>query len=155
MTQEALAEKSGFSQQYLSGLDAASATPPSSVSAKSPRHSGLAIWTWFAHRAGVIAAPARGVNVSEICKVCPKRDDCGYRRQRQQSGRYWLLSHQMLFTSKPSAIPTLAFVVIDEKFFDAALVEMLASPYRRSKAICRTFPTQVIAFCFRLPAMLC
>lgn len=69
------------------------------------------------------AAQNAAIAVSEICKLCPRRNECGYQRQRQQDWRYSLLPHQMLFTSKPAEIPRPTFVVVDEDFYGAGLVE--------------------------------
>lgn len=69
------------------------------------------------------AAQDASANVSEICKVCPSRNDCGYRRQQQQQGRAWYFPHQLLFHPKPKAIPAPALLVIDEKFHNAGMAE--------------------------------
>lgn len=68
-----------------------------------------------AHDAGLLATVG--------CKVCPSRNECGYRRQQGQKARAWFLPHNLIYQARPKAIPALAALVIDEKFHDKGMAE--------------------------------
>src|SRR5690606_35630999 len=53
--------------------------------------------------------------------VCPFFDVCGYQRQKQQAGDVWFVPHELVFTTKPKAIPKVAFLVIDEAIWAKGL----------------------------------
>lgn len=69
------------------------------------------------------AARNAGASMSAICKVCPSRNDCGYKRQASTVRRIWFMPHNLLFHPKPQAVPAPAALVIDEKFHDAGMAE--------------------------------
>jgi putative DNA primase/helicase len=69
------------------------------------------------------AAQKAGLNVSSICKLCPSRKHCGYRRQQKLSGRVWYVPHQLLFHPKPKPIPAPSVLVVDEAFHASGLAE--------------------------------
>ncbi len=52
---------------------------------------------------------------------CQFFDICAYQGQRQARADIWLGAHELLFTTKPAAMGTLAAVVIDESFWQAGL----------------------------------
>ena len=55
-------------------------------------------------------------------KKCPFFDQCGYQRQRQQTGNVWLVSHAALFNIKPSFVPEPKLRVLDENFTKVGVV---------------------------------
>jgi putative DNA primase/helicase len=69
------------------------------------------------------AAQDAGASMSPICAVCPSRNECGYRKQRAQKAHAWYFPHQLIFRTRPTAVPPLAVLVIDEKFHDAGMVQ--------------------------------
>ena len=71
MTQEALAEKSGFSQQYLSGLGRGQRNPTVVTLYELAQALGAAMWTWSALHGGDSLGRRRyAVNVLKIACVC-------------------------------------------------------------------------------------
>lgn len=58
-----------------------------------------------------------GLDLQSVCRVCPSRDDCGYRRQRMQKAHVWLLAHRAMFGARPKPVAEPDLVVIDESFW--------------------------------------
>ena len=67
-------------------------------------------------------ASSAGLSATEACPACPLRQECGYRRQREQKADVWIAAHNLAFHTLPSALPEAAAVVIDEAFWPASLV---------------------------------
>lgn len=82
-----------------------------------------------APRVGMCLAPelpnlarAAGVRASTVCKACPLRGDCGYRRQAKQDAAIWIMAHNGAFRPLPAALPPAAVIVCDEDFTATGLV---------------------------------
>lgn len=108
-------------------------------------HPGLAVATWRGMSAAdplnegkdmcldpdlPNAARRAGVSASAVCKACPLRDICGYQRQCEEvaGADIVLVAHNLAFSHLPSALPKAAFVVIDEQFLSAGLVNDPKNP---------------------------
>ena len=74
----------------------------------------------------VKAAEEASVDQAVVCRACPSRDECGYRRQQKQKARVWYFPHNLLYAEKPRAIPTPNVLVVDEAFHGAGMVEGLS-----------------------------
>lgn len=69
------------------------------------------------------AAQDAGLHVTSVCKLCPSRNDCGYRMQKKLSGRAWYMPHQLLYHPKPKPIPAPSVLIVDEAFHGPGLAQ--------------------------------
>lgn len=58
---------------------------------------------------------------------CVLADECGMMRQAQEDPQVWIVPHALLFQEKPTYIPKPDVVIIDERFFGAALPQSAVS----------------------------
>ena len=54
-------------------------------------------------------------------QYCPLFETCAYQKQRLKRSTIWIVSHALLFSQKPEAIPNPSLLVIDEDFWRSGL----------------------------------
>ncbi|TCZ65554.1 hypothetical protein [Roseicella aquatilis] len=67
-------------------------------------------------------ARAAGVSASTVCKACPLRAQCGYRKQARQDAAIWVMAHNGAFRPLPAALPPAAAIIVDEDMGTTGLV---------------------------------